>query len=106
MYLVLGYSDLYSTGEANLTVRVESDPRKPAIRSAILQAAEDGALDTRWVRRIETWQALSSSRRAATVDEKDASVKWFAGRLDELASAGVTATVGPKPRTVSGRSPA
>ncbi len=49
IYLVLGYTDLSGTGEAHLTVWVESDPRKADLRMDILKAAENGGLDGTWV---------------------------------------------------------
>jgi hypothetical protein len=99
-YLILGYSDLHATGEAHLTVWVESDPRKPDLRTALLQAAEVGSLPATWVRRLDTWQALSITRRAATVEGVEAAVDWFVERLEELA----TADIRPSPVSVSAES--
>lgn len=95
IYLVLGYTDLSGTGEAHLTVWVESDPRKADLRMDILKAAENGGLDVTWVRRLDSWQALGRTQRAAMVDGPEASIAWFAARLSELASAGIE----PGPKT-------
>lgn len=88
-YLVIGFTDLYVTGEAYLTVWVETDPKKPAIRQGVIAAAEAGGLDAGWARRLDTWQALSKTQRAATVEGSAATVAWFESCLDELSLAGV-----------------
>ena len=89
VYLIVGYTDLYATGEAHLTVWVESDPKKPSIRSHILEAAEAGGLEANWVRHLDTWQALGHTHRAGTIEGVDATVAWFTARLEELNAAGV-----------------
>lgn len=91
-YLVVGFTDLYVTGEAHLTVWVETDPKKPGIRQGVIAAAEAGGLDASWLRRLDTWQALSKTQRAATIEGSAATVLWFGQRLEELAQAGISPT--------------
>jgi hypothetical protein len=93
-YLVIGFTDLYATGEAHLTVWVETDPKKPVIRQGVVAAGEAGVLDASWLRRLDTWQALSKTQRAATVEGSEATVLWFERCLDELALAGIGPTAG------------
>lgn len=88
-YLIVGFTDLYATGEAHLTVWVESDPKKPVVRQGVIAAAEAGGLDASWLRRLDTWQALSKTQRAATVEGRAATVAWFERSLDELDAAGI-----------------
>jgi hypothetical protein len=87
VYLVLGYTDQYSTGEAHLTVWVESHPRKPDLRQRVLGSAT--ALDPAWAHRMDTWQALLRTQRAATIEGVPATLQWFAARLDELEAVGL-----------------
>jgi hypothetical protein len=94
VYLVIGFTDLYATGEAHLSVWVETDPKKPVIRQGVVAAAEAGGLDASWLRRLDTWQALSKTQRAATVEGSEATVLWFERCLDELALAGVGPAIG------------
>lgn len=96
-YIVIGFTDLYATGEAHLTVWVETDPKKPTIRQGVIAAAETGGLDATWLRRLDTWQALSKTQRAATVEGSAATVKWFERCLDELAAAGIGPGTGVSP---------
>ncbi len=93
-YLVIGFTDLYATGEAYLTVWVETDPKKPTIRQGVIAAAEAGGLDASWARRLDTWQALSKTQRAATVEGGAATAAWFERCLGELAMAGITPGTG------------
>jgi hypothetical protein len=93
-YLIVGLTDLYATGEAHLTVWVESDPKKPTIRQGLIAAAEAGGLDASWLRRLDTWQALSKTQRAATIEGSAATVAWFERCLDELTMAGITPGTG------------
>lgn len=88
-YLIVGFTDLYATGEAHLTVWVESDPKKPTIRQGLIAAAEVGGLDASWLRRLDTWQALSKTQRAATIEGSAATVAWFEACLEQLAAAGL-----------------
>lgn len=93
-YLVIGFTDLYAAGEAHLTVWVETDPRKPDIRQGVIAAAEAGGLDASWLRRLDTWQALSKTQRAATIEGSEATLLWFERCLDELALAGIGPAAG------------
>jgi hypothetical protein len=94
VYLVIGFTDLYVTGEAHLTVWVETDPKKPVIRQGVIGAADAGGLGATWLRRLDTWQALSKTQRAATVEGSEATVQWFDGCLDELVLAGIGPATG------------
>ena len=89
VYLVIGFTDLYATGEAHLTVWVETDPKKPVTRQHVIAGAEAGGLDPTWLRRLDTWQALSKTQRAATIEGSEATVLWFKQCLEELALAGM-----------------
>lgn len=92
VYLVLGYSDLFATGEAHLSVWVESDPKKVDVRAGMHEVAAIGQLSDRWIRRLDSWQGLSVSQRAVTVEGVEANVGWFVDRLSELAAAGLAPT--------------
>ncbi len=87
VYLVIGYTDLYASGEAHLTVWVETDPRKPDLRQRVLAAAKE--LDPAWAQRIDSWQALLRTQRAATIEGVPATLQWFTARLDELEAVGL-----------------
>ena len=89
VYLVIGYTDLRAVGEAQLTVWVESDPKKAEVRMTVLRAAEAGGLDSAWIRRTDSWQALGRTHRAATIEGAQGAVSWFIERLEELDRAGM-----------------
>ena len=89
VYLIVGFTDLLNSGEAQVTVWVENDPKRVDVRTSMIQAAEAGGLDEAWVRRVDTWQGIGRTQRAATLDGAPSMTRWFEDRLDELAAAGV-----------------
>lgn len=89
VYLILGYTDLLATGEAHLTVWVESDPKKVAVRMALLKAADEGGLHPSWIRRTDSWQALGKTHRAATLEGAQDTVDWLLARLEDLEASGL-----------------
>ena len=90
IYLIVGFTDLLNAGEAHATVWVENNPKRVDVRTAVIEAASAGGLGDHWVRRLDSWQGLGRTRRAATLDGPDAMTHWFGQQLNELAAAGIS----------------
>jgi hypothetical protein len=78
-------------------VRVNTSALTTGIVTATAQlkgcpCAQSGRLEWKhasWLRHLDTWQALSMTQRAATIEGSEATLLWFERCLDELALAGI-----------------
>jgi hypothetical protein len=85
-YLFIG---AWTLDGSHVGLWVESNPKYGPQRRRILDAANANGLPGRWLRRLDTWKALTTELEPTESLAQSALVAWYADRLAELEAAGI-----------------